>query len=290
MPGAARAVPGGQLCQHLRQLPVRVPTRLPPQWGYPHLWGWAWALSSLPAFLPSVTSSSGPGGSHAPLQSLLPCLAVQGPLEGLQRLPWNAPIYPLLHCFFPISPLPDLQPPSHSELIWVYCSSHALPQGKSWPRPRAKRGRKKTPKEQSHLFFKHSLHLSYSPLLHLSNNQQLIGVCNWVSPRSWALAIHSFTKTASCGRCSYYDPIFRIQKLRELSHLSGESESVSHSVMSDSATIAHQAPLCSWDSPTKNTWNGLLFPSPGDLPDPGIKPSLLYCRWVLYCLSHKTSQ
>ena len=29
-------------------------------------------------------------------------------------------------------------------------------------------------------------------------------------------------------------------------------------------------------------WNELLFPSPGDLPDPGIKPSLLHCRQILY--------
>ena len=27
-----------------------------------------------------------------------------------------------------------------------------------------------------------------------------------------------------------------------------------------------------WDFPGKNTWGGLPFPSPGDLPDPGIKP------------------
>ena len=30
--------------------------------------------------------------------------------------------------------------------------------------------------------------------------------------------------------------------------------------------------LCSWDSPGKNTGVGLPFPSPRDLPDPGIKP------------------
>ena len=33
-------------------------------------------------------------------------------------------------------------------------------------------------------------------------------------------------------------------------------------------------------------WSGLPFPSPGDLPDPGIKPGLLYCRQILYHLSH----
>ena len=44
---------------------------------------------------------------------------------------------------------------------------------------------------------------------------------------------------------------------------------VSRSVVSHSATpwtVAHH-------------WSGLPFPSPGDLPDPGIKP-------ILYCLSH----
>ena len=34
-------------------------------------------------------------------------------------------------------------------------------------------------------------------------------------------------------------------------------------------------------------WCGLLFPSPRDLPDPGIEPGLLHCRWILYCLSHE---
>ena len=28
-------------------------------------------------------------------------------------------------------------------------------------------------------------------------------------------------------------------------------------------------------------WSGLPFPPPGDLPDPGIKPGLLHCRWIL---------
>ena len=34
-------------------------------------------------------------------------------------------------------------------------------------------------------------------------------------------------------------------------------------------TVACEPPL--WDSPGKN-WSGSPFPSPGDLPDPGIKP------------------
>ena len=51
-------------------------------------------------------------------------------------------------------------------------------------------------------------------------------------------------------------------------------QSVSHSVMSDSATlktVAHQAPL-SMGFLIQEYWSGLPFPSPGDLPKPGIEP------------------
>ena len=36
-------------------------------------------------------------------------------------------------------------------------------------------------------------------------------------------------------------------------------------------TVARKAPL-SMGFPRQEHWNGLPFPSPGDLPDPGIKP------------------
>ena len=36
-------------------------------------------------------------------------------------------------------------------------------------------------------------------------------------------------------------------------------------------TVAHQAPL-SMGFSRQEYWNGLPFPSPGNLPDPGIKP------------------
>ena len=50
---------------------------------------------------------------------------------------------------------------------------------------------------------------------------------------------------------------------------------LSCSVMSNSLeliylTVAHQAPLSMWFSRQEH-WSGLPFPSPGDLPDPGIK-------------------
>ena len=37
-------------------------------------------------------------------------------------------------------------------------------------------------------------------------------------------------------------------------------------------TVACQAPL-SMRFPRQEDWNGLPFPSPGDLPDPGIEPT-----------------
>ena len=44
---------------------------------------------------------------------------------------------------------------------------------------------------------------------------------------------------------------------------------LSHSFMS--MDCGHQAPL-SVGFPRQEYWSGLPFPSPGDLPDPGIEP------------------
>ena len=46
---------------------------------------------------------------------------------------------------------------------------------------------------------------------------------------------------------------------------------VSHSVVSDSWTVAYQAPLFIEFS-RQEYWSGLPCPPPGDLPDPGIEP------------------
>ena len=54
-----------------------------------------------------------------------------------------------------------------------------------------------------------------------------------------------------------------------------KSESVSHSVMSNCLQPYRLKPtrlFCPWDSPGKNTGDGLPCPSPGDLSNPGIKP------------------
>ena len=61
-----------------------------------------------------------------------------------------------------------------------------------------------------------------------------------------------------------------------LKHDTKESESVNRSVVFHSyatpGTVARQAPL-SMGFPRQEYWSGLPFLSPGDLPNPGIKPA-----------------
>ena len=64
---------------------------------------------------------------------------------------------------------------------------------------------------------------------------------------------------------------------------------LSRSVVSNSFVtrwaVARQVPL-SVEFPRQESWSGLSFPSPGDLPDPGSNPYLLLVRQFL---SHCTS-
>ena len=54
-------------------------------------------------------------------------------------------------------------------------------------------------------------------------------------------------------------------------------------------TVAYKAPL-STEISRKEYWSGVPFPSPGDLPDPGIEPRpLRRCRQTLYRLSYHGS-
>ena len=50
-------------------------------------------------------------------------------------------------------------------------------------------------------------------------------------------------------------------------------------------TVACQAPVSIGFSRQEH-WNGLPFPIPGDLSNPGLNPGLLYCRQILYQLSY----
>ena len=53
-------------------------------------------------------------------------------------------------------------------------------------------------------------------------------------------------------------------------------------------TVSHQAPS-SMEFSRQEYWSGLSFPSPGDLPDPGIKPVSHSLQTDVYHLSHQGS-
>ena len=68
---------------------------------------------------------------------------------------------------------------------------------------------------------------------------------------------------------------------------------ISYSVMTP-WTVAYQVPL-SMGFPRQEFWNGLQFPSPGDLPDPRIKPTSLgsparQADSLFVCISANNSQ
>ena len=52
--------------------------------------------------------------------------------------------------------------------------------------------------------------------------------------------------------------------------------------------VVRQAPLF-MEFSRQEYWSGRPCPSPGDLTNPGVEPSLLHCRQVLHCLSHQGS-
>ena len=79
-------------------------------------------------------------------------------------------------------------------------------------------------------------------------------------------------------------------QLQQLLKWKKESEKWSRSVVSRLVatrwTVAYQA-LPSMGFSRPEYWSGMLFPSPGDLPDSGSEPGLPHCRQMLYHLSHR---
>ena len=63
----------------------------------------------------------------------------------------------------------------------------------------------------------------------------------------------------------------KISKPYPLSIISGSLVAKSYLTLATPWTIACQAPL-SMGFSRQEYWSGLPFPSPGDLPDPGIEP------------------
>ena len=76
--------------------------------------------------------------------------------------------------------------------------------------------------------------------------------------------------------------VSRVDKNGSLLNLFTQVELLSHvRLFATPWTVAHQAPP-SMEFTRQEYWSGLPFPSPGDLPDPGIKPPLLSSTRVLY--------
>ena len=73
--------------------------------------------------------------------------------------------------------------------------------------------------------------------------------------------------------------------LAYLTCMQSESE-VTQSCLTLCDPVAYQAPL-SMGFSRQWYWSGLPFPSPGDLPNPGIEPGLPNYRQTLYHLSHQ---
>ena len=63
-------------------------------------------------------------------------------------------------------------------------------------------------------------------------------------------------------------------------------ESLSHvQLFATPWSVAHQAPL-SVEFSRQEYWSGLPFPSPEELPDPGMDAGLLHCRQILARAGH----
>ena len=90
------------------------------------------------------------------------------------------------------------------------------------------------------------------------------------------------TDLIPCGPSS-----LETEELRKNHHIQAESESDSHSVVSNS--LWPHGLYSPWNSPGQNTGVGSLSLLQGIFPTQGSNPGLLHCKWILYQLSHKGS-
>ena len=80
------------------------------------------------------------------------------------------------------------------------------------------------------------------------------------------------------------------EKLKQRRKGRSEVKSLSHiRLFVTPWTVAYQVPPSVGFS-RKEYWIGLPFPSPGDLPHPGVEPGLPHCRQTHYHLSHQGMQ
>ena len=107
-------------------------------------------------------------------------------------------------------------------------------------------------------------------------------ILEWVAISSSRVSSHSRDLTSCICRQILYH-----WTTREAPIITDESESESHSVVSNS--LRPQGLYSPWNSPGQNTGVGSLLLLQGIFPTQGSNPGLLPCRWILYQLSHKGS-
>ena len=123
------------------------------------------------------------------------------------------------------------------------------------------------------------LHVLWSPSqLTLCPTQRFhLFWCGKVLPTKWPSAGHSKNSVGQLGETRAWTVAILNMGATPMVKVLSPNRSLyqicmlSCSVMSNSLR-SHARFLCPWDIPGKKYWRVSLFPSPGDLLDPGIKP------------------
>ena len=121
-----------------------------------------------------------------------------------------------------------------------------------------------------------------------NGNEEWFPIVIWVTEGHDAEVFLSMQSTYTCfvkGWLTICDECYGAQRSME------ESESVSHSVVSDSVTLWTVAArlLCPWDFPGKNTGVSCHSLLQGIFPTQGSNVGLPHCKQILYHLSHQGS-
>ena len=119
---------------------------------------------------------------------------------------------------------------------------------------------------------------------------RVCSISHWLLRTMGACSGQSRPHVALCGGIilPHYVSDFYITKFRSLFPCGGLVAKLSDSFVT-SWTVVHKAPL-STGFPRQEYWSGLPFPSPGDIPDPGIEPQVSCISWQsLHRLNHQGS-
>ena len=103
-------------------------------------------------------------------------------------------------------------------------------------------------------------------------------------------SLQIFFKVHAHPHPPFLNPVTRVLALPI--SIAQRKDCVSRSVVSSSWQphgLQPARPLCPWDSPSKNTGVGCHSLRQGIFPTQGPNLALLYCRWILHCLSHQGS-